>query len=943
MNNGAVLLLIIYMSVVFIDTSFAQTATITGTVRDAETGETLPGANVTLEETNYGTSTDNDGRYTIRRVPAGSYSIVISFMGYQTNSDSISIDEDERLVLNFDLVGAMIEGDEVFVRAHQRGQARSLTRQRESINIRNVISSEQIDRFADQTVSGALQRVTGMGHGGANIRGIGAGASNVTMDGQRMGSTSGDRRVDLGTISADMVQEMDVIKVITPDMDADALSGVINISTRRPVGGERDLNARLGGGWNSRFGNIMGPTRRVSFSYGESPNDYVSYAVNLSYQRGTSSSERIETNWGNAGFDDYGARTVLTRLRTQMRNTQSDRYGAAFQFTLQPTDRSTFHFQSMFNYQDSERNTRYNHHSPSRERYIDPWTTGGTGWADAISNVSDIRDSHVNQYNVQLGGRHLFDAFDMEFNLGWGHGRAVYDSYEFPFRTRSYYDYSVNLDDRWHPRLDLAPHSTRSTMPDFADYDLGLVDHRWNKDIDNEFTGTLDFEIPFERGSIKLGSSMIMRYKDGNSERFRQEYSQRQTLDDFPVLLNADWNIFGRGGERTYNISPMLDLHKMRDWAISEYPYFELDMETWAATAETEYYSANENIYAAYGMGSIDFGNFRFLGGIRVEHTSTNYDARDGTIDTEGNFRGAVDTSAVHSYTNFFPNAQVVYSLTRMTNIRLAYSRSIGRPNFNQLSPYVLRDRQSENLTHGNPELKSMVSDNFDLLFEHYFMDVGQLSIGFYYKDLDDFVFTSSEIIHPDGIDGEGLYAGWRRRTYENGETAIAYGTEISWQQSLHYLPWFLGNTGIYVNYSYANSEAEVEGRRGDDYNEDEPPRLQDQRPHVVNLGLNYSQGAFSGQLSYHWATPSISSYGERRRVPEIDPNKRVWYDAYDATSSDISVTIRYRITDNFRLWFDGSNLLNQRSISYFYDQDLYPRYLTRSGRRFDFGIRYTF
>ena len=916
----------------------AQTGTITGEVRDADTGESLPGANVVIDGTTIGVATDVDGRYTLRNVPAGSQTVVVRYLGYRFTEEQVELDEEERLVLNIDLVSDMIEGDEIFVVARQRGQARSLTRQRQSVNIRSVISSEQMDRFADQTIDGALQRVAGMGHGGANIRGIGAGASNIVMDGQRMGSTGpGDRSVDLGTISADMVQEMDVIKVITPDMDADAMSGVISISTRRAIGGERTMNARLGGGWNSRFLGMMGPNSRASISYGDSPRDTYSYGINLSYQRDTPATETLSTRWSLASFDDYGAANVLDDVRSRIELDPRNRYGAALQFTFQPTDRTTYHVQGWFNYQDRERMEYELWHEPTSNRYIDPWTTGGMGTQGYFRYNSGIRDYRIHQYTVQAGGRHLFDRFDMEYSMGWGHGRYNQSRYDFPFRTTARYEFIVDLEDRWHPTLEIAPHSERPTFPGAHDliFDDG-VDEHWSHHIDNEFSGSLDFELPLNRAEIKFGASTLMKYKNGLEERYNTSYDRRLNLIDFPVLLNADWNLFNRT-HRTYHIPWLMDLQKSRDWYYGEYPSFDFDLEMWAASAETEYYTANENTYATYGMGTLELGRFRFLGGVRVEHTHSRYDGRDGTISDEGRFRGAVDTSAVHNYTNIFPNAQLVFSITNMTNIRLAYSRSIGRPTFGQLNPYVMRNHNSDRLTHGNPKLKPMLSNNLDLLFEHYFMNVAQFTVGLYYKELSDFVYPYTEIIRPEGIDGEGLYSGWRRSTYLNGEEAIAYGLEASWQQNLDFLPGFLGYTGLYANYSYSASEAEVSGRS------DDPPRLTDQRPHVVNAGLDYSRGGFSGQISYQWGAPSISSYGDRHRVPEIDPQIRVWYDRYRDAANDLSITLRYRLTDNFRLWLDGSNLLNFRSVSYHYDRDLYPHDASLSGRMVNLGLRYTF
>ena len=911
---------------------------ITGVVQDAATGEPLPGANVSIQGTTIGVATDADGRFTLRRVPAGEHQVVYGFLGYATKQVPVTLEADQRLEQRIFLEPDMIEGDEIFVVARQRGQARALTRQRQSVNIRTVVSSEQIDRFTDVTVSGALQRIAGMGHGGANIRGVGVGASNVTMDGQRMGTTgAGDRTVDLGTISADIVEDLEIIKVITPDMDADALSGTINISTRRPIGGDRTMNVRLGGGWNSRFIGDMGPSARFSFSFGDSPRDNLSYGINLSYQRSTSASETVNTNWSIGSFDEHGgSRDILVSMSPSVTLQPTDRYGVAFQLTYQPTGRTTFHFQNMLNLQRREQLYYHMWAGADTRSFVTPNMTGRTGEPGFLRYDAELTDMETHQYTFRAGGRHLFDGFDMEYSVGWGHGRFNSDRYLARFQSLTRYEFVTDFEDRWHPTIEVAPHGEISSFPAPDDLSNRWVNQRWNYHVNNELTGSIDVEVPFSRGSFKFGSSALLNFKDGNQENFTSPYDRSLNLSDFRMQMNADWRVFDRP-HQSYHIPWIVDMHQVRDWYYGTYPHWKYSILSWGASSESELYRAEEHTYGTYGMATVNIGRFRLLGGVRVEHNYTNYSARDTELDDQGNFLGGVDTTATNRFTHWFPNAQLVYSLGRMSNIRVAYSRSIGRPDFDQLSPYVLRDHSSERLTHGNPNLKPMISDNLDILLDHYFMDVGHFTIGLYYKAMRDFVYRFSERLHPDGIDGQGLYGGWDWVSYLNGEEAIVYGLELSWQQNLGFLPGFLGYTGIYANYSYAYSEAEVDERS------ENPPRLQRQRPHVVNAGLDYSRGGFSGQVTYQWGAPSIHSYGGRRRVPEIDPNIRVWFDRYIDAANDLSVSLRYRLTDNFRLWLDASNVLNNRNVSYFYDRRYYPINTTLSGRSVNLGVRYTF
>lgn len=925
------------------ETETNGSGTIYGEVRDISTGEVLTGANVVVKGTTIGVATDMQGRYMLRRVPSGEIALEVTYLGYINKEIEVVLDQNERLEVNIGLQEDYIEGDEVFITAQQRGQSRALTLQRQSVSIRSVISSEQMEQFGDVTVSGALQRIAGMGHGGSNIRGIGAGSANITMDGQRMGSTGEDRSADVSTISADMVQQLEVVKVITPDMDADALSGTININTRRPIGGARTINIRLGGSWNSRLGDHVGPGARFSFSYGDSPRDNFSYGINLSYQRSANASEHVRTDWEWRNFEQIeGPSDVLIRLRNGITYDPRDRIAGGAQFTLQPTDRSTFFIMTNVNY-EHKASERYELQTFLRD-FVSPFQTGGVtdpGRAGDLRYEMELDEANIYQFTARVGARHLFDGFEMDYKLGWGHGRNNNERYLPRYTTLKAFEHSINFDrGNHHPILEILPSSQFPEFPDksrfFNRADAVDEEELWDFHKSNDFNGSVDFHVPFDRSSLKFGSSAIMAFIDGRSERFVLANQRRLELKDFDTHVGREVQVFDRS-HQTYHLPYIMDLHQIRDYSRTYRPYFDMDLEKWALEAETSLYNAREATYAGYVMGTANIGRFRLIGGVRMEHTNSRYAGRAGTIDDEARFRGAVDTLANVEHTGFFPNAQMIFQLGKMTNVRLAYSRSIGRPTLTQLSPSTLWDYSSERITQGNPNLKPLISDNLDLLFEHYFMNVGQFTVGLYYKFLNDFIFNMTERIGPEGIDGTGLYARWRRNTLLNGDEARAYGLEVSWQQNLNFLPGFLGNLGTYANYSYAASEADID-RPG------QAVRLQDQRPHVVNAGLNYTQSRFFTQISYAWGSPSISSYGNLDFAPTLyGDSKRVYMDQFRDAANDMTITVRYRLSDTFRIWADASNVLNHKSISYTYDRQVYPQTQRLSGRTISMGLRYTF
>lgn len=944
----------IYLNL-FMMSVLAQTGNVTGEITDIQTGETLLGATLFIPELSRGVSTDIDGRYLIRRLPVGEYELEARYIGYHPINLTIKVEDGQTLELNIEMAAAVLEGDDIIIQAYQRGQSRALTRQRQSANIRTIISAEQIDRFADQTVGSALQRIPGMGHGGeANIRGVGQGMSRVTVDGQRLGSTGSDRSVDLSTISADMVQELDVVKVITPDMSADALSGVINISTRRPIGGERTLNVRTGSGYYPRYLDETGLAYRMSASYGDSPSDTYSFGLNFSYQREPTGQESVSYGWRTRNLGtEYGIVDLLDDLQSAYEYGTRDRYGFGGQFTFQPTVRSTYHVQAMFNYTERQDNVHAVTIDIASDDYTTPFQTGPTQseGGGSIGHRSRFDVRNVNQYTLQAGGRHLLDGFDLEYKLGWGYGKSENDRYAMSWSNgRPGIDFFVDISDRWRPSLDIAPHSPRRVYPNNEQIALtSFLNHTIGKHIDNEVTASLDVERPLRNGRIKFGANGLFAFQDGFEQYLSMAWDSREGPGSFSQLPRGSWNVFGREGI-AYEILYLMDPQRFIESYQNRFPMLIKDVNRFGES-ESTFYRSNENVLASYGMTQLNFGKFTFLGGVRVEHTFSSYEARESLFSDGGSYLGSRKLEADNSYTNLFPNAQLIFRLTDFTNIRLAYSRSIGRPTFNQLSPYREFNYNSREIRYGNPQLKPMVSDNLDFMVEHYFTSVGQISLGLFYKKLDNFVFSRRSRIGDSGFtefddlprgDTPDRFIGWHRTTFLNGDDADVYGFEFNWQQSLTFLPWFFSNLGIYFNYTYTYSQADI--GRLNDAGETVLVRLQDQRPQVINVGIDYSQGRFSGQISYQWSDPYVSSYAnERDWVPTIQLRERVYPDIYTDGASDVSLTLRYRISSNFRIWADGSNLLNNRSINYRYNQDFYPTQMSLKGREITVGLNYSF
>ncbi len=206
---------------------------VSGIVSESIDGETLIGVNLLIKGTSLGTSTDEYGEYLIRRIPEGEQILIVSYIGYESTERTINVISGETTVINFKLKPQTYEGQEVVVSSQASGQKSAINEQINSRTIKNVVSAEKIRELPDASAATAISRLPGVSLEGGDkivLRGIKASMNSITVNGIQLPSTSmNDRATNLGFISSNMLAGIDVTKAITPDMDANAIGGTVNL------------------------------------------------------------------------------------------------------------------------------------------------------------------------------------------------------------------------------------------------------------------------------------------------------------------------------------------------------------------------------------------------------------------------------------------------------------------------------------------------------------------------------------------------------------------------------------------------------------------------------------------------------------------------------------------------------------------------------------------
>ena len=249
-----------------------RNGTLRGRVYDVS-GQTLPGATIYLDETKSGVVSDVNGFYLLTKVPAGQYHLRVSYVGYATQTVTVEVKAGETLEKDFRLKSESKQLDMVEVGGSFQGYQRATNYRKSSLNLRDVVSADQVGRFPDANIGDAMKRIPGLNvqydQGEARfgqIRGTSPDFSSVTINGNRLPSAEGDiRNVQLDLIPADMIQTIVVNKVVTPDMDGDAIGGSVNLVTKSSPS-KRVLSATVGTGYNLISDRMQA---NVAFTYGD--------------------------------------------------------------------------------------------------------------------------------------------------------------------------------------------------------------------------------------------------------------------------------------------------------------------------------------------------------------------------------------------------------------------------------------------------------------------------------------------------------------------------------------------------------------------------------------------------------------------------------------------------------------------------------------------------
>ncbi len=897
---------------------FAQ-GVLKGKVIDSQ-NLSLPGANVILQGTSIGSVTNQNGEFTIVNLNAGSYEVVITYLGYASLTQNVTVSDGETTLVNFRLNETSIEGVEFIVFGDRlKGQARALNQQKNNANITNVVSSDQIGRFPDANIGDALKRIPGItmqnDQGEARniiIRGMAPQLNSVTLNGERLPSAEGDNRnVQMDLIPSDMIQTIEVNKAVLPNMDADAIGGSVNLVTRQAPNGLR-ISGTAASGVNLLSNKPIwtgGVVIGDRFANGK-----LGVIFSGSYNNHNFGSDNVEAVWYNS---DNGVALEEFDIRKYV--VQRVRRSATLALDYDINSNHKLFLSGMYNHRDDWENRfrmrvgrlddsfddgNFTETSPgvfATKGRVEFQTKGGID--NNRIKATRLEDQRV--YNTTLGGSHLFNKLKMDWSVTYAKASEERPNERYISYRSSNRDVTVDLS---NPEKPLAILSNQAAN---AGIGFNYIQEELGYTFDQDLNAKLDFKLPYnDKGILQFG----LRYRGKDKER-ANNFFEYEPLDE-----DAFGATLGSVPNRNYSDPNYL---AGSQYAVGSFvtPEFlgGLNVKNGAQFEETdvleEYvpgnFIANESIVGAYVMADHQFSDkFSAIAGIRLESTSIEYIGNIFDVDNE-EFSSAVGDQ---SYSNFMPGLHLKYDVDPNSIIRFAWTNTIARPNYYDLVPYAFFSPEDEELERGNPNLKATTAMNFDLMAERYYDNVGLISLGGFYKDIDDFVYT----ITTQGFSDPQFGSGLQYSRPENGGTASVYGFETSFQRQI----W--KNFGIYLNYTFTKSSTTgIEGRNEDDL------QLPGTAQNMFNASLSYENKKFVARVSLNYASDYLDELGGEN-----------FEDRFYDKQTFLDVNASYAFTPKWRLFFEGNNLTNQ-PLRYYQGIQSRTMQMEYYNARLNFGLKF--
>jgi TonB-dependent receptor len=443
-------------------------------------------------------------------------------------------------------------------------------------------------------------------------------------------------------------------------------------------------------------------------------------------------------------------------------------------------------------------------------------------------------------------------------------------------------------------------------------------------DINHIYSENLDLKFGFKYRDKERNASFYDKFYGWNDE----DYGPAPTLADVAASLGVQ--LTDQPGRADYldnfaidyqqhfsQVIPVNDLKRW--WTENKHKLSFLNGDSEVVEnggGLSRNFDLEESHTSLYGMATYKpSSSWTILSGLRATQTKTNVYGYVAVASENGT--SVEPENGSKDYWSILPSFHLTYHQDDMTNIRFALTRSFARPDFGQLSPGATYLEMENQLRSGNPELEPTYSNNLDLMYEHYFGDAGIVSVGYFYKQIIDPVFSQSY---------QGSYRGnsVTVKSPLNGDDAWLHGIEFTTNTNLGFINDSLNDFGVSFNFTLMNSEMTVPGR-------EDKVQISRQADELYNFAIYYDDSTFAARIALNHKGDYIEDHGANTTL-----------DTYYGEYTSLDATASYYLNDKTMIYVELNNLTDE-PLQYYTGSVARPNQIEYYGVRGQVGIKYDF
>ena len=845
-------------------TALVQAENIKGTVVDKTTKEPLIGATIQVAGTTMGTITDFDGKFELPELENKAYTLIISYVSYQTQEIQVDATKPQSLEVTLSSDDKQLNEVTVVARKNLEGEkVLLLERKKASVAVENIGSKEMSIKGISNVEEG-VKKITGISIASAGqliVRGLGDRYSTTTLNGLPIASPNPDNKlIPLDLFPTSTVKNITVSKVYEANTFADYSGAHIDISTKESTGGDFfNIGFNMGGQFNTLLQDFYTMDRAQSLFKNPGIDSRFINMEKTDFETAVKNENPFNTTFdvkkrislpnfsGNiAGGKDWevGGQTLSLLASFTASNGEQTTRDAFFR-TLEAGG-STL---DRFNYDSYAQelklgalaNLSYTLRTADHIGYtffysrniVDTYMRReGIDYEDH-NLIGNNNTTHIySLQNHQINGHH---EFGKQWELNWSGSYSKTGSNE-PDRRQLMFEKDGD-------KLKLFKLNRQETMRYFG----ALNEEEWVGDIRSIYR----FD---EKNFLRFGAVYKDKQRDFNSTRFYYNLSKlNPEITDTYITSNF------MGYDNVQNGTIVIN----RDQQPKD--QYEAGHTIYAAFAETEYYPMD---------------NFLLNIGLRYERSEqwVNYATDGGQAK-----RNELNTN------DLFPAVNMKYTLDPSNSLRLSVSRTVTRPSFIEMAPFLYQESYGSSQIRGNADLKNGYNYNLDLRYE--FFDSNNVN--------NMIALTGYGKILQDPIERtQTLSGGAAVHSFQNASTGVAAGLEVELRREL------TRDIRVGVNGSFMYTNVKLPEDGGAYTNAQRA--LQGASPYLVNADISYTptirnEKPLTATLLYNLQGPRIHAVG----ISGLGDEKQLPVHTLDFVAS-------YQLNNHFSLKLEVTDLLNQ-------------------------------